>query len=227
MNAFVENDRVVVILPENMEREKGKEFEDLFSQCAEKGNFRFVVDAKRLSYIGSFGLSMLLRKTRDLDAVGGEVKIRNLGGQPLKIVVETGMANILHLENAEGAASPEQTKSTRAQFESAIRNHVAVLRIEGSLYFPQGTTRLAEEIKKAAATAPNILLDFGKLGYLDSQTVNELLSLNQLIRSREGKMVIVGVSGIVKETLEMLNIEYVIPILETEETGLREIGPAQ
>lgn len=227
ISAFMENGCVVIVFPERLKHNEVKTFTDLIDNNITRGNFKFIIDAKVLEEIDPYGISALLKKTRDIRGSGGKLKIKNIKGQPLRIIMETGMDSVLNIEPSEELEQYRTPADYKAEFKTYILheklNAISIIHLAGTLYSPLGSQKLSDEMNKKIATNSKILLNFEKLKYLDSQTVNEILSVNHKLKNMNGQIAICNPGDIIMDMLEILNIATVIPVYGSISEGLQKL----
>ncbi len=216
MITFVQDGWVVVALPETLDRHNSPELSNLIQKQIETGKTRFVADAAKLNYIDSFGISVLLRESKRIQASGGELKIRNLKGQPLDLVWLTGTDTFLVLEAAQPVPGqkPLEVRPSSGEFRITRENEtnaVAVV-LYGTICFPTASTSLHQEFESLLSPGQKVVLDFAQLLYLDSATMSEILSFNHKLKQVGGSLRICNPNSIVKDILDAQNLNVIIPV---------------
>lgn len=218
MDAFIKDGVAIVTLPERLDQETGHALADMLEKSVSAGQLQFLLDARGLKYIGSFGISVLLRKTRDIQSAGGDLRIRNLVDQPASVVRDTGMDAVLSVEMESEELEPQQARPGEIAEKEA--GDALILSLKGAWYFPEGTRRLRQALQSLPDDCRKLVLDFTELKYLDSQCVNEVLNVNYRIRRNNGQTRICKANPIVAEMLDTVNISSVIQVFDTLEQAL-------
>lgn len=89
---------------------------------------------------------------------------------------------------------------------------ITVCQISGRLSLGNSLISLENLIRKTIdAGAKKLILDLGKLNFIDSAGIGLLLSCSGLIEQKGGRMLISGAQGNVAHTLEIVHLDRVIP----------------
>lgn len=225
MISFKQDGYIVLALPESLDRHNAAPLTELIEGNLAKGNLRYIADAAKLTYIDSFGISVLLRESKRVQASGGEMRIRNLTGQPLDLVWLTGTDGFLVLEGSPDSSDKMANRSVGSDFKvlRSVDSSVEILAFQGTMCFPIATKVLQKEFEALLTQSHKVLLDFSNLNYLDSVSMSELLSFNHKLRRLGGTLRICCPNNIVKDILDAQNLRVIIPIQGTREEALRDL----
>ena len=224
MISFMQDGCLVLALPESLDRHNASRLTELIEDNLAKGNLRYIADAAKLNYIDSFGTSVLLRESKRMQTTGGEMRVRNLTGQPLDLVRLTGTDGFLTIETAGNSSDKMNVRSPGGDFKvlRTTEESVELVGLSGTLCFPVATKTLQKEFEALLTQGRRVLLDFAHLNYLDSVSVSDLLSFNHKLRRLGGALRICCPNRIVKDILEAQNLRVIIPIHATRSAGLAD-----
>ena len=69
----------------------------------------------------------------------------------------------------------------------------------------------------------NLVVDLGDVSYLESCTLNTIVSLWKRVRNRNGKMALCNVSELAREILQVANLDSVWPVLDSRDEALSTV----
>jgi anti-anti-sigma factor len=90
---------VVVTLAGELAYETANQVRPRLSRIAAHGCRRLVLDAARLVFLDSTGLSVLVAARLGMVRRGGRMEIRALSGQPARFLATTGTAALFHADS--------------------------------------------------------------------------------------------------------------------------------
>lgn len=221
MNAYKENEWVVISLPPKFESHHSLQFSVLCKEYIQKGNVRFIVDASRLTFIDSYGIGVLLKSAVQLRDFNGEIRIRELSGDPLNLFRQTQLVNIFKIENNRHVSHSEKSlfginpSHSDLNLDLEEKGDVVVFHLSGVMKFPRGIKKFEEEALAVMAEKNKFLLDMEKLEYLDSNFVDKIIKISCLLRTSGGEVCICRANELVKDILEMANVGRIISIYES------------
>ena len=92
----VDNDVLIISADGGIDKRTSKEFVDQILTLIEGGITKIIIDCKKLTYISSWGLGVLLRLHKRARTAGGEVKIANVHSRIVALL------NVTHLNKIFG-----------------------------------------------------------------------------------------------------------------------------
>ncbi|MBL7220283.1 MAG: STAS domain-containing protein [Phycisphaerae bacterium] len=92
----VDNDVLIISADGGIDRHTSKEFVDRIIKLIESGVTKIIIDCKKLTYISSWGLGVLLRLHKRAKTAGGEVKIADVHSRIVDVL------NLTHLNRIFG-----------------------------------------------------------------------------------------------------------------------------
>jgi anti-sigma B factor antagonist len=92
----VDNDVLIISADGGIDKHTSKEFVEQILKLIEGGMTKIIVDCKKLTYISSWGLGVLLRLHKRAKTAGGEVKIANVHSRIVTLL------NVTHLNKIFG-----------------------------------------------------------------------------------------------------------------------------
>ncbi len=92
----IDNDVLIITADGGIDKRTSKEFVEQILELIEGGMTKIIVDCRKLTYISSWGLGVLLRLHKRAKAAGGEVKIANVNSRIVSVL------NVTHLNKVFG-----------------------------------------------------------------------------------------------------------------------------
>jgi len=92
----MDNDVLIVSADGGIDRHTSQEFVEPILKLIESGVTKIIIDCKKLTYISSWGLGVLLRLHKRAKAAGGEVKIADVQSRIVDVL------NLTHLNRIFG-----------------------------------------------------------------------------------------------------------------------------
>lgn len=105
-------------------------------------------------------------------------------------------------------------------------NNLHIIRLRGELgapVVPQFGEFLKEAKKESKLLGKDLLIDFKDVGAVDSATVAQLLTMLSELRHKKRKLALVNISSKLRKTLEVLRLDELFVICESEREAFREI----
>ncbi|WAC08748.1 MAG: STAS domain-containing protein [Thermodesulfobacteriota bacterium] len=68
-----------------------------------------------------------------------------------------------------------------------------------------------------------LILDFAALDYISSSGLRSILTITKKLKEKDGKLLIAGLKGMVKEVFEISGFRSIIPIFESVESARSQI----
>jgi len=68
-----------------------------------------------------------------------------------------------------------------------------------------------------------LILDFAALDYISSAGLRSILTITKKLKEKDGKLLIAGLKGMVKEVFEISGFRSIIPIFESLESARSKI----
>ena len=90
----VDNDVLIISADGGIDKRTSKEFVEQILKLIEGGMTKIIVDCRKLTYISSWGLGVLLRLHKRARSAGGEVKIANVHSRIVAVLSVTHLDKI-------------------------------------------------------------------------------------------------------------------------------------
>jgi anti-anti-sigma factor len=103
------------------------------------------------------------------------------------------------------------------------KDGVICFQIEGRLdaeSAPEAETTVKGILKQGSS---RLLFDLSQMEYISSAGLRVILLAVKELRSRQGKVVLCGLTPYVKEIFDVSNFSSIIPITDSVETGLQQM----
>jgi len=103
------------------------------------------------------------------------------------------------------------------------KDGVICFQIEGRLdaeSAPEAETTVKDVLKQGHR---RLLFDLSKMEYISSAGLRVILMAVKELRSKQGKVVLCGLTPYVKEIFDVSNFSSIIPITDSIETGLQQM----
>jgi anti-anti-sigma factor len=102
MDIRQEGDVWVVTLPAQFTENEVREFRKVVYDLAERGRTTIVADASKMFFFDSAAIGTLVHVLRHLKAVGGNLRLRNLHGEPLEVFKDNELGIMFELDEHGG-----------------------------------------------------------------------------------------------------------------------------
>ena len=70
----------------------------------------------------------------------------------------------------------------------------------------------------------NLILDLGKVAFMDSSGLGAMLSSLKTVTASGGKMAVVGVGGRLSNLFRLTKLEKIIPVFDSTEEAIKALG---
>lgn len=108
------------------------------------------------------------------------------------------------------------------KFTTRDHNDVTVLYPEGKITLGDGDQELGEAVRGMLEKGSRkLVINFDKVGYLDSSGVGELVGCYTSVKSRGGELRICGMNPRIFSLIKMTSLHSVFTVLDTEEEALQ------
>jgi len=109
------------------------------------------------------------------------------------------------------------------EIEKKQEQEVAVASVKGRID-AVSSPEFEKEMAELIAEGNNILiLDLVGLDYISSAGLRTIITITKKIKERDGKLLISGLKGMVKEVFEISGFNAIIPIFESVESARSQI----
>lgn len=99
---------------------------------------------------------------------------------------------------------------------------IVTISVEGSID-SNTAGDLQAQIMEKVVESQNVLLDFSKVDFVSSAGLRVLLMIYRQIKSKNGKVVLVGVSEEIHDVMSMTGFVYFFEITDTIENALKTL----
>jgi len=97
-----------------------------------------------------------------------------------------------------------------------------ILDLEGNVILGGGSRMLGEEVRRLSDTGTsNFLLNFTRVKYIDSTGVGELFSLLEMVKQKDGNLMLSNLPTKVKEVLTLTGFLPMFEIYDDENAALQ------
>jgi anti-sigma B factor antagonist len=119
----------------------------------------------------------------------------------------------------------QEKTTTELQITTRQVGEAAIIEISGRITVGEGNLALREVVRTLVESGEkNIVLNLGKVSYMDSSGLGELVKTHTTIRKSEGELKLVNLSKRVDELLEMTKLSSVFDIYEDEASAIDSFG---
>lgn len=227
MRAAKENSGYVIFLPPSLEHTVVKQFYALVEEAMKLGETEVIVDASDLTFLDSMGIGYLVRASKDLKDKGGDLKIRNLQGDPLNLFQQTSLINLFTIYDGDQVQAAkenlfEQAVDLKLEIAYERRAGVGILHMTGMMSCPDDARRFKECILLNMTETNRFLVDMENLTYLDSISVGGVIRMAHILSSSGGMLRICNANELVSQLFKTLHAGKLIPLFPSIEEALRE-----
>jgi anti-anti-sigma factor len=109
------------------------------------------------------------------------------------------------------------------EIEKKQEQEVAVVSVKGRMD-AVSSPEFEKEMAVSIAEGNNVLiLDLVALDYISSAGLRSILTITKKLKGKDGKLLIAGLKGMVKEVFEISGFHSIIPIFESVESARLQI----
>ena len=110
-------------------------------------------------------------------------------------------------------------------FETSISNNVPVLRIDGKIIGGAANALKREMDKQIEQGRDVLILDMENVPLLDSSALGIIIMTLQVLKTREGKLVLLNPQNSVINVLKVTRLNTVLEVYSDEELATSTLGP--
>lgn len=226
MKHHTEGPWTIVPLPADLRLMSARELGMALDRIMAEGRSHVILDATRLVSIDSYGIGIIVTRLANLRAHSGDLRIFNLGGEPLNLVKRVELAGILVREYGPNQELPADNSFTLPPENSGLRittnlsEGALCLQLEGNLRYPKGIRQLRERVLIGMADQNRHLLDLRDLEFMDSYSAGSLANMTRLLATSGGEMRLCNPNEVVQEMLQMLNITQVVSVFDSVSSAM-------
>lgn len=231
MEFYKKNNRIVIVLPPDLTDELSAELSKLCVDHIKKGENKFLIDATSLKFINSYGVGALLRVLIKLKNAGGEMRIKNLSGQPFNIFASSGLVAIFTIQEEETVHYAEEeflgietSRMVELEVTQEKRDDVVVFHLSGSLCVSDGIRIFKDKAELAMADCNKFVLDCEDLDYIDSLAIGAIVNINTVLKTSGGGIRICKANKLVNDTIKGMNLQGIFPNYEKISDALKNWG---
>ncbi len=228
MQETAEQNWTVVELPAEVTIRDAEKVRGLLRPLVQNGNF-VAADASKLKFVDSTGIGLLVQYLREARAKGGDLRIRDLRGQPFKVfqqarldwifTIESGAESFQSKQEFFGSLDDQSNKYNLNLSYKAVGD-VGIFQLSGMLCMPEGGKQLKEQLLLALAGNTRILLDLHELEYLDIKAADEILNVYFILKTSGGEIGVFGAGGLVKLILQKAGVDSLVPFFASAEAAI-------
>lgn len=105
------------------------------------------------------------------------------------------------------------------------RDHVSILELEGKITIGEGDVILRQSIEKLLHEGKkSILLNMGRITYMDSSGIGELLSCFKDVAQSGGHLKLLNISTRIKDLLQITQLLSVFEYFDDQDKALASFG---
>lgn len=219
MEFRLETDALVVALPPHFTMLEAAAFGKELRHRIDQAQTKIILDATDLVYLDSFGIGSIVEALRAARGKGGDLRLRNLSGEPLNLIQRSGLDRIIPLEETE---SPETDLSLRYGVET--NGNVEVFRCAGMISFAHDGQQIESTLRQALSRHKALLLDLKDLKYMDSETIGRLMSLQTEAAAMGKRIGYCSANPLMKDLFLRLGLAGLLSGFETLEEAIKGLS---
>ncbi len=210
---------LVAMLPPHFTVLEAKGFGQEMRARAAHSGLEIVLDATNLVYLDSFGIGSIVEVLRSVRAQGGDLRVRNLSGEPLNLFQRSGLERIIPLEEGE---STQPDLSLRYGFETHGR--LQVFHCAGMVTFTHDGAKFEAALQQGLASHDALLLDLSELKYMDSETIGQLARLHCEAKAQGKRFGYCNANPLVADLLKRLGVASIVPGYDSLEQAIKALS---
>jgi len=188
-----------------------------------------IFDFSKTELIDSSGIGTLVTLAKEFSAVDAQLILKNLANDILTLFEDTGLDRIFTIERDAGMRKQnvkEFFENRGIDIKLTIKKETAgdagLFIMSGVLNHPLGSSYFKQQLLLFLAQHKNIVLDFEELTFFDSLSISAILNMNNLLKGTGGSLRICCPNFIVKDLLNTLSIDLIIPVFDQREEALAD-----
>jgi anti-anti-sigma factor len=186
-----------------------------------------VLDMSATASMDSSGIGMLVFLYKELTAKSKSLVLKNPQRGTYGLLTETGIDRLFDVEMSSGVKKADAGLTglrVQVQMEEEMVGDVRVISLSGVMNYPMGSTTFKKNMDSAMMPGARILFDFSELAFFDSLSVGSILRVSRLLADEGGEMRICRANHIVRDMLESMGVDAIIPFFDTREAALEGWG---
>ncbi|MGE5670284.1 MAG: STAS domain-containing protein [Fibrobacterota bacterium] len=188
-----------------------------------------VLDFSFTDLIDSSGIGFLVTLAKEFNTANVQLVLKNLKEDIFILFEDTGLDRLFNIErrgDIKKGSVKEFFETDGIDIRLTIRQEsvgdVGIFLMSGILSHPIGSSYFKQQLLLFLARYKYILLDFEELTFFDSLSISAVLNMNNLLKGTGGAMKICTPNFIVKDLLNTLSIDLVIPVYDQREDALAD-----
>lgn len=192
-------------------------------------NRNCILDFLSCESIDSFGIGALVLLAQKFHQKNSRLILRNLSPMLCQMLTDSDLDRYFSIEN-EGDFREvtddlfEDYRDIRLVIDKQINGTIGVFLMKGVMDHPKGSRYFKQQFLLSLIDCKLILLDMEELTFFDSLSVGTLISMNNLLKKNGGSLHICGAKFIIKDLLNTLCINAIIPVFDTRKEALEPWG---
>jgi anti-sigma B factor antagonist len=227
LNALsTKGDKVVVTLPAQFAGPDVKTIMNEVLDRVRKGEVTHLIfDFSSCDLIDSSGIGLLVNLTKELNAVNGDLVLRNPDRDILQMFSDTGLDRIFSIEKNGGLRPADvdlfqQAVDIKLSIDKEFKDDKCIILLSGVMNHPMGSSYFKQQFLLTLSDYKKILIDMEELTFFDSLSLGAVLNMNILLKGTGGALRICGANYIVSDLFKTLCIDQIVPIFDTQEMAL-------
>ncbi|NLD95235.1 MAG: STAS domain-containing protein [Fibrobacter sp.] len=188
-----------------------------------------VFDFSFTNLIDSSGIGSLVMLAREFSTANVLLVLKNLNEEIFILFEDTGLDRLFTIErrgDIKKGSVKEFFEADGVDIRLTIKpesvGDVGIFIMSGILSHPIGSSYFKQQLLLFLARYKYIILDFEELTFFDSLSISAILNMNNLLKGTGGAMKICSPNFIVKDLLNTLSIDVVIPVYDQREDALAD-----
>lgn len=234
MKTYKKGSFFFVEFPEDLLEDYDEELEKILRNTLALNKYHVVVDLKNISYLSSFTLRILIKYHKIAADTGRSFALLHIDDELRKFLAAARLDSVFriypnedelfrHADDvpaAPGAEGPNDfTYAFRESGGAVVSDLSGMLEdVEDMRGFE---TALIERVK---AKHYRFVFNLARLSFIDSLCIGRFVKLNRFLLSRSGKLAFCGMSDVVKDFFNVLGLNNLLLLCETEEEAIRKVN---
>jgi len=224
MNIVEKRDYAIVEMPPELNE---KDLETIKNEIAGPNNAEsknIVLNMEHIKYIYSMEISLIIRLIKDMKSLGGQLNIVNANTQVEKVMKAANLDKLVPLyKTLEELELEKDLVETNFEDEIGLtrtlelENELTIARLKGICVFSSSHEVLRDLFEELHQSKPYFLFDFSKLDLIDSSALEALRKFAVDTKSREGLIVAVNLTGLIKDLFETFGLDSLMNLFDNED----------
>lgn len=234
MKTYKKGSFFFVEFPEDLLEDYDEELEQVLKNTIALNKYHIVVDLKNISYLSSFTLRILIKYHKAARDAGRSFSLLHLDDELRKFLAAARLDTVfpifpneeeLFRHADDKSCAPGSADQNEFCFAFRMSGGAVIADLSGMLENVDDLRDFeAAVIEHVKARRFRFVFNLARLSFIDSLCIGRFVKLNRFLLSREGKLAFCGMSDIVKDFFNVLGLNSLLILCDTENDALQKVS---